>query len=504
MQRSKSGDWPRLSFLIATAIALVVILPFGSHRKQATQLQWNLVWSDEFNGSGALNSSDWIYDTGTAYVGSGCPSNWGTGEVEVMSSSTDNVFQSNGNLNIRALHTGAIPTSGWTSGRIETMRTDFQPPIGGAMAVEASLQQPDVNTTNGLGYWPAFWMLGAPFRGNCPSWPGIGEIDIMEDINGRSSVFATLHCGSYPGGPCNEPNGLGSGEHACAGCQTAFHTYRVELDESLSPEEIRWYLDGANFFTLRSNQVDATTWNNATNHGFFIIFDLAIGGGFPAAFGGGPTAATISGESLVVDYVRVFYSSPAALRIDSITPPAGRTSGGQQIVLNGSFAGLSAVTMGGNAASFIYTNGGGDTSKITVTTPAHAVGAVDIVLTPTSGSTLTKTNAFAYLPTVFTDDTIMVGQTTAKAQHILELRQAVDAMRAVAGLSGAPWTDPALAPGDPIRAVHITDIRTFLDDAATRLGFATSPYTDPGLTTGFVIKRVHIEELRQRIRTIAG
>src|SRR3989441_12026349 len=137
-------------------------------------------------------------------------------------------------------------------------------------------------------------------------------------------------------------------------------------------------------------------------------------------------------------------------------------------------------------------------------TPAHAVGAVDIVLTPTSASPLTKTNAFAYLPTVFTDDTIMVGVTTARAQHILELRQAVDAMRAVAGLGGAPWNDPALAPGDPIRAVHITDLRTFLDDAASRLGFSTSPYTDPGLTTGFVIMRIHIEELRQHIRTIAG
>jgi len=184
--------------------------------------------------------------------------------------------------------------------------------------------------------------------------------------------------------------------------------------------------------------------------------------------------------------------------------PAGRTSGGQQIILTGSFAGLSTVTMGGASASFVYTNGSNDTTKITVTTPPHAVGAVDILLTPNSGSTLTKTNAFAYLPTVFTDDTIMVGQTTVKAQHIIELRQAVDAMRAVAGLSGAPWNDPGLTVGDPIRAVHITDLRTFLDDAATRLGFATSPYTDPGLTAGFVIKRIHIEELRQHIRTIAG
>jgi len=215
------------------------------------------------------------------------------------------------------------------------------------------------------------------------------------------------------------------------------------------------------------------------------------------------TATSPEGINLdVIGYDLV--TTTATLRIDSVAPPAGRTSGGQQIKLTGEFAGLSTVTMGGSSASWFYTNGSSDTSMITVTTPAHAVGAVNIVLTPTTGSTLTKTNAFAYLPTVFTDNTIMVGQTTAKAQHILELRQAVDAMRAVAGLGGAPWNDPALAAGNTVRAVHITDLRTFLDDAATRLGFATSPYMDPGLTTGFVIKRIHIEELRQRIRTIAG
>src|SRR5947207_10757472 len=358
--------------LIATATVSTMILAFGSNRKQTAQsIQWNLIWSDEFNGSGAVNGSDWIYETGTAYGGSSCPSNWGTGEVEVMSSSVDNVFQSNGNLNIRALHSGGSATSGWTSGRIETVRTDFQPPTGGAMAVEARLQQPNVDTSNGLGYWPAFWMLGGAFRGNCPSWPGIGEIDITEDINGRSSEFATLHCGSYPGGPCNEPTGLSSGERSCAGCQTAFHTYRVELDKSVSPEEIRWYLDGANFFTLRSNQVDATTWNNATNHGFFIILDLAIGGGFPAAFGGGPTAATISGQSLVVDYVRIFYSSaatPTPTPIPTPTPVGGlvQFAAPQFDVIESSGAVTVTVTRSGDtstAASVSYTTADGTATQ---------------------------------------------------------------------------------------------------------------------------------------------
>lgn len=193
------------------------------------------------------------------------------------------------------------------------------------------------------------------------------------------------------------------------------------------------------------------------------------------------------------------------LRIDTVAVPAGRTSGGQQIRLIGSFASLSAITLGGTAATWFYTNGAGDTSSITITTPAHAVGAVTIDLTSTSAPALSKPNAFAYLPTVFTDNLLVANVTTVQAQHIIELRQAVDALRAVAGLSGAPWTEPSLVPGvTPIRAVHIQELRTFLDDVMTRLGYATQPYTDPGLTTGYSIKRVHIEELRQRVRTIAG
>jgi len=200
-----------------------------------------------------------------------------------------------------------------------------------------------------------------------------------------------------------------------------------------------------------------------------------------------------------------FAASGSVLRIDTVTPAAGRVSGGQQIRLVGAFTGLSTVTMGGVAASWVYTNGSGDPSRITVTSPAHAVGAVQINLTPTSGSVYSKANAFAYLPTVFTDNTIFAAVTIARAQHIIELRQAVDAMRAVAGLAPAPWTDATLSPTSTIiKAVHILELRTYLNDAASRLGYSTSPYTDPTLTTGFLIKRVHIEELRQRIRVIAG
>ncbi|HMG76930.1 MAG TPA: IPT/TIG domain-containing protein, partial [Pyrinomonadaceae bacterium] len=241
--------------------------------------------------------------------------------------------------------------------------------------------------------------------------------------------------------------------------------------------------------TLTSAFTGAAGGNPNGTWSLYVVDDLS-----------GGTGSFAGGWSLTLVNTTYTCSGSTTLRIDTVSPKAGRTSGNQSITLTGAFSGLSTVTMGGVNAAWT-----GNTSTITVTTPAHAVGAVQIDLTPTAGSVYSKTNAFAYLPTVFTDDTIFAAVTIAKAQHIIELRQAVDAMRAVAGLTGAPWTDPTLSPTSTIiKAVHIQQLRTFLDDAATRLGYSTSPYADPTLSTGFLIKRIHIEELRQRIRAIAG
>jgi beta-glucanase (GH16 family) len=262
---------------------------------------FTLTWSDDFSGASGtgLDAGTWKYDTGPG-------SSFGTGEIETMTNSTANVFQDGaGHLVLKALHSGTDPNSGWTSGRVETQAATFGAPAGGVVEMQASIQQPNLTTANGAGYWPAFWTLGSTLRSGTP-WPTSGEVDILEDINSRSSVFGTLHCGTNPGGPCNESTGIGSGEHACPGCQTAYHTYAVQIDRSVSPEQIRWYLDGTNYFTVNATQVDATTWANAVDHPFFIIFDLAMGGGFPAAFGGGPNASTVSGGQLNVDYVAVY------------------------------------------------------------------------------------------------------------------------------------------------------------------------------------------------------
>jgi hypothetical protein len=293
------------STLGLAGVALVAASGTAQASVPAPPPGFTLTWSDDFTGAAGTGvpTSTWKYDTGPG-------SNFGTGEIETMTSSTANVFEDGaGHLVLKALHTGTDPRAGWTSGRIETQAATFGAPAGGVVRMESIIQQPNVTTTNGAGYWPAFWMLGSTLRTGTP-WPGSGEIDILEDINGRSSVFGTLHCGTNPGGPCNESTGIGSGERACSGCQTGYHDYAVEIDRSTSPEQIRWYLDGANYFTVNATQVDATTWANAVDHPFFIIYDLAMGGGFPDAFGGGPNSATVSGGQMNIDSVAVYNKGP--------------------------------------------------------------------------------------------------------------------------------------------------------------------------------------------------
>src|SRR5690349_5998469 len=290
------------TFGLAPAAATVVHLPANASGPTPPTGRSPVVLDDFTGAAGsAVRPTNWQYSTGTSYPGG--PANWGTGEVETMTNSTNNVsLDGNGNLRITPLRDSA---GNWTSGRIETKRTDFQPPSGGKLRVEARLQMPNVTGTAAEGYWPAFWTLGAPYRGNYQNWPGVGELDIMENVQGLNKVWATMHCGTNPGGPCNETTGIGNSV-ACPNttCQSGFHTYAMEWDRSVTPEAIRFYVDGVNYHTVTANQVDATTWTNATNHGYFVILNVAMGGAFPDAFGGGLDAATEPGHPMVVDYVQ--------------------------------------------------------------------------------------------------------------------------------------------------------------------------------------------------------
>jgi YD repeat-containing protein len=100
---------------------------------------------------------------------------------------------------------------------------------------------------------------------------------------------------------------------------------------------------------------------------------------------------------------------------------------------------------------------------------------------------------------LFTDDPLVTG-TGVKALHITQLRQAVNTVRAAAGLAAAIWTDAALT-GIVVKAVHLQELRNNLNQALTTLGLPASNFTDPTLTSLVTaVKAVHVGDPRQGVK----
>ncbi|HEY0158112.1 MAG TPA: FG-GAP-like repeat-containing protein [Thermoanaerobaculia bacterium] len=103
---------------------------------------------------------------------------------------------------------------------------------------------------------------------------------------------------------------------------------------------------------------------------------------------------------------------------------------------------------------------------------------------------------FLVTTVAFTDPNGLRG-VKVKRSHVTELRTAVNAVRAFAGLTPAAFTDttPAIA-----KAVHVEELRTALSQARSAIGMPVT-FTDPALTARTsVIRAVHIEELRNGTR----
>jgi beta-glucanase (GH16 family) len=339
----------RLATVVTLALLSLVAVPLAvatlTSASPSAPGGWTTVFSDVFAGpAGSGAGPAWTEDTGDQYHGGGCQAQWGTGEVDTDTSSAANVSaDGSGHLNITPVDINGA----WASGRIETVQ-DFTPPAGGQMQVSASIKQP--GPASGLGYWAAFWMLGADYRVsgagtsgtmNCASWPSVGEVNIMEDVNAQSQVSGTLHCGTALGGPCNEGIGLTSGLQSCPGCQTGYNTYSVIINRvNPADESITWYLNGNAFHTVTESQVGAATWQKAVDHGFFLILDVGIGGNYPngACDCTTPSGQTTSGAPMSVGDVTVQTTtgtgtitpsspvapapSPTASVLPSVSPPA--------------------------------------------------------------------------------------------------------------------------------------------------------------------------------------
>jgi beta-glucanase (GH16 family) len=269
-----------LAGCLLAAQMVTVARPQRPSRPQEAAYQ--LVWSDEFNAADGspVDSTKWIFDTG----GNG----WGNNELETYTNRTNNAKQSGGNLVITAAQEtfkGADGiTRNYTSARILT-NTKFTQKYG---RFEARIKIP-----YGQGIWPAFWMLGDNIA--TVPWPSCGEIDIMENIGKEpSTVHGTIHGPGYSGA-----NGIGSPYALPAGQKFSddFHIYALEW----SPNTLRFYVDGSLYRTIvASDTPQGTAW--VFDHPFFIIMNVAVGGGWP----GSPDQTTVFPQTMLVDYVRVY------------------------------------------------------------------------------------------------------------------------------------------------------------------------------------------------------
>jgi hypothetical protein len=330
---------------------------------------WTTVFGDNFAGAAgsAPSSANWFYDLGTGY---------GTGEKEQTTNSTGNVYlDGNGHLVLKAINSGGT----WTSGRIESTRDDFQAPAGGELEMTASIEQP--NPANGLGYWPAFWALGSPMRAG-GGWPQSGEIDMMEDVNGLNEASQTLHDSANSPG-----HGLIPCPGAGSGCQTGYHTYSVIIDRTnTSAEQLQYLMDGVVESTITEASVGTAAWQSAIDHGFFIIWDLAMGGNYPDGVSGTttPTSATTSGASMSAAYVAVYEKG------GNSTPTGTATATGTVKGINGlCLANQNSLNTEGNPIGVSACNGGSGQSWSPYTDGTLRVqgGCLDVVAAGTTSGT---------------------------------------------------------------------------------------------------------------------
>jgi hypothetical protein len=87
-------------------------------------------------------------------------------------------------------------------------------------------------------------------------------------------------------------------------------------------------------------------------------------------------------------------ASSQAPTITAISPASGSTNGGTAVTITGTnFAAGDSVTFGGTAATNVIVVSG---TSITATTPPHSAGAVNVVVTDSSGQSGTLTNGYTY------------------------------------------------------------------------------------------------------------
>jgi beta-glucanase (GH16 family) len=249
----------------------------------APTLQWNIVWSDEFNGTN-ISTNNWTFEIGNN-------GGWGNSELEYYTGRTNNAYvDGKGLLHIVAQQESTNGYS-FTSARMKTQGL-YSTPTYGRFVWRAKLP-------TGFGMWPALWMMGTNFP--VVGWPACGEIDVVENPGSNSTTNqSSLHYGTS--GTVNL-----TGYYAFTGGDsiTNFHTYELDW----SPASEQFLVDGQLYETQNVG--------SPFNAPFFFIMNLAVGGTYPGTTS--PSAIIASNtfpKEIQVDYVRV-YEQTAPLQIST-------------------------------------------------------------------------------------------------------------------------------------------------------------------------------------------
>lgn len=230
---------------------------------------YNLVWSDEFNGT-TLDNSAWSYETGNG--------GYGNNELEYYTDRPKNLTLQDGKLVIHALKEYYLG-SNYTSARIKTQgKKEFQ---YGRIDIRAQLPK-----TKGI--WPALWMLGSNI--NSVGWPSCGEMDIMELLGqDTTKVYGTLHYNTGSG------HGQKGSSYISSTFTNEFHVYSLVWKQ----DQVNVLIDNNVYLTVNKSDIGNTYPFNAP---FFFIFNIAVGGNWP----GNPDNTTQFPQWMIVDYVRVY------------------------------------------------------------------------------------------------------------------------------------------------------------------------------------------------------
>ncbi len=248
----------------------------------AATLYTNLVWSDEFDTSGGINTSKWFPQTqlpnGTS---------WYNGELQHYTNRQVNSNITNGILSIvakREAFTDQGKTKQFTSARLNS-KFAFK---YGRVEVRAKLPV-------GVGTWPAIWMLGKNViepggfwtsTYGSASWPACGEIDIMEHWGtNQNYVQSAMHTPSSFGSTVN----LGGQTIPTASSQ--FHVYSLEWSAS----SMIFSVDNVVHYIYNPTVKNASTWPFDAEQ--YILLNIAIE---PSI------ASNFVQSAMEIDYVRVY------------------------------------------------------------------------------------------------------------------------------------------------------------------------------------------------------